>query len=320
MRKTRALVLFSGGLDSILAAKLLQKQKIKVFGLTFVSCFFNAENAKKAAKKLKIPLKIIDFSKEHLEMVKNPKHGYGKNLNPCLDCHTLMLKKAKEIMEKENFDFVATGEVLGERPFSQNLQALKLIEKESGLNGYLLRPLSAQLLEPTIVEKQGLVDRSKLLNIYGRSRKKQLALAKEWKIKEYPTPAGGCLLTDPGFSQRLKEMFKNWPDCNENDIELLKLGRIFWFSFERANGASAVIVVGRNQKENQKLEKLAQSGGILIELKDIPGPTTLIRIKKIGTKKLFSKIIRKAEELTQYYSTKARNKKNVSFILKEIRG
>lgn len=311
MRIIKALVLLSGGLDSILAVKILQQQNIEITGLTFVSYFFNVETAKKAAKNLKVPLKIINFSDEHLEMVKNPKYGYGKNMNPCIDCHLMMLRKAREIMEQEDFDFVATGEVLDERPFSQNKQALRLIEKASGLTNYLLRPLSAKLLEPTILEQQGLVDRNRLLDIYGRSRKKQLRLAKEWGIKEYPTPAGGCLLTDPGFSQRLKEMFRNWPDCQGIDIELLKLGRIFW---ENKN----LIVVGRNQEENQKLKKMARSNDILIELKNIPGPTTLIRSKIKFDGDFKNQIITKAKQLTQYYSSKARNKKNVLFSVKPI--
>jgi len=245
--KTGALFLFSGGLDSILAVKLLQEQGIKVAGLTFVSYFFNSDLAKESAKNLDIKLKIIDFSDEHLDMVKNPQYGYGKAINPCIDCHILMLKKAKEISEK--FDFVATGEVLGERPMSQNKRALELIAEQSGLKDYLLRPLSAQLLEPTVPEKNGLVARNKLLDISGRSRKRQIVLAKKWGIKEYPTPAGGCLLTDFQFGRRLKELFKQWPDCRGDDVRLLKLGRHFWVKDNK-------IIVGRNQTENKEIKKL----------------------------------------------------------------
>ena len=184
--RIKALVLFSGGLDSILAVKILQLQGIDVTGLTFVSYFFNNQSAKKAASKLKIKLKTVNFSEEHLKMVKKPKHGYGKSLNPCIDCHLMMLRKAKEIMNspgsREKYDFVATGEVLGERPMSQNKKALDLIEKESGLKGFLLRPLSAKLLQPTILEKKRKIKRAELLDICGRSRKKQIALAKAFKI------------------------------------------------------------------------------------------------------------------------------------------
>ena len=311
MKKNKALVLLSGGLDSILAAKVLKNQGIKITALSFKSYFFNAELAKKAAKNLKIPLKVIDFSKEHLRMVKKPKYGYGKSMNPCIDCHVLMLKKAKEIMKEKGFDFVATGEVLGERPMSQNPKALKTIQEQSSLKGYLLRPLSARVLGETIPEKKSWVDRQKLFDISGRSRKKQIALAKKWKIKWYPTPAGGCLLTDPEFGKRLRQVFAKYPRCNGNDIELLKLGRHFWEN-------KIKIIVGRNEEENKQIRKLNQKRDILIEMKNYPGPLTLIRnylpISRQGKKtKILQKIIKKASDLTQYYSTKARDKKDVKF-------
>lgn len=351
-KKTSALVLFSGGLDSILAVKLLQEQRIKVTGLVFVSYFFDSQLAAKAAKKLKIELKTVDFSEEHLKIVKKPKYGYGKTMNPCLDCHVLMLKKAKEIAgigrrlssnaeipsedfrscgllaprlwrdharsqsdvaeslhpipKLAKFDFIATGDVLGERPMSQNKQALELIEKESGLNGYLLRPLSAKLLEPTVPEKKGLVDRSKLLDISGRSRQKQMALAKKWGIKEYPTPAGGCLLTDPQFGQRLKELLAKWPDAQGNDIQLLKLGRHFWIgpTLEEAQNRMRdnKIIVGRNETENKRIKELAQKGDLVIEPKDFAGPTILIR----GKTKLLKESLAEAKELMVKYSPKLR--------------
>ena len=310
MRKIKALLLFSGGLDSILATKVLMEQGIKVKGITFKSYFFDAEQAKKAAKKIKLPLKVIDFSREHLKIVKNPKHGYGKAINPCIDCHILMLKTAKEIMKKEKLSFVATGEVLGERPMSQNKRALGLIEKESGLKGYLLRPLSARLLETTIPEKMGLVDREKLLDIFGRSRKRQIALARKYKIKNYPAPAGGCLLCDIEFSKRLRELLKIYPRCNGSDIELLKLGRHFWFNKTK-------IVVGRNEEENKKIKKLKKKRDILIEMKNYPGPLTLVRDYNASMlRSIEQDILEKAKKLTQYYSTKARRKKNVEFKIK----
>ncbi len=310
MRQSKALVLLSGGLDSILAAKVLKNQGIKVTALSFKSYFFNVSDAQKAAKHLRIPLKVVDFSKEHLKMVKSPMHGYGKSMNPCVDCHSLMLRKAKEIMKKEKFDFVATGEVLGERPMSQNLRALIIVEIQSSLKGYLLRPLSAKLLEPTIVEKKGLVNRDELLNISGRSRKRQIALAKKWKIKHYPTPAGGCLLTDPGFSKRLKELFDKYSSCDGNDIELLKLGRHFW-------EGKIKIIVGRNEEENKKIEKLREKRNILIEMETYPGPLTLIR--NYGKERISNSILKKAQNLTQYYSVKARKKKDIKFIVSRRR-
>ena len=304
MKKIKAVLLFSGGLDSILAAKILRKQKIKILAITFKSYFFNEKIAKKAAKEIKLPLKVIDFSKEHLKIVKKPKYGYGKTVNPCIDCHILMLKFAKKIMEEKKYDFVATGEVLGERPMSQNPKALKLVEKESTLLGFLLRPLSAKLLKKTVPEIKKWINREKLLNISGRSRKKQIALAQKFRIKWYPTPAGGCLLTDLEFGKKLKELLKIYPKFNGNDIELLKLGRHFWKD-------KIKIIVGRDEKEDKKVKKLAKKFDILIEMKKYPGPLTLIRNYK--KTKIPKKILEKAKELTKYYSTKARDKIDVKF-------
>src|SRR4030042_3028765 len=214
-KKTKTLVLLSGGLDSILAAKLLMEQDIEVEGICFYSNFFSCDLARKAVKQLGIKLREIDISEEFLEFLrKKPKYGYGVGLNPCIDCHALMLKKAGEIMRQEGFAFVATGEVLNERPMSPHKQALKIIKKEAGLEGYLLRPLSAKLLEPTIPENAGLVEREKLLDISGRSRQKRKELAKKFGIIDYPNPAGGCMLTQEGFVGRLKELMEKKTDFN----------------------------------------------------------------------------------------------------------
>ncbi len=300
-KKTKAIVLLSGGLDSILAVKVLQEQGIEVMGLSFQSCFFNCEQAKKAAKSLGINIMIEDFSKEHLEMVKNPKYGYGKTMNPCIDCHALMLKKAKIIMEKEGFDFIATGEVLAQRPMSQNKKALKIVEQESGLLGRLIRPLSAKLLKKTVLEDKGLVDREKLLDISGRSRQRQMALAKKKKIKEYPSPAGGCILTDSEFSKKLKDLFIIYPFCQSNDIKLLRIGRHFWQGRNK-------IIIGRNEQENLKIKELVQNKDILIELQDYSGPLTLVRNYGCKKQEDKEKAINKAKYLTKYYSPKAREK------------
>jgi len=310
MKKTKALILFSGGLDSILAAKILMKQGIRLTPLCFKSYFFGSEQAKVAAKSLGLKLKVIDISKEHFKIVKSPRYGYGSSMNPCIDCHILMLKKAKRLMKKGKFDFVATGEVLNERPMSQNRKALELVENESSLKGYLLRPLSAKLLRKTIPEKNGIVDRQKLLDIAGRSRKRQIELAKKWRIVWYPTPAGGCLLTDLEFGKRLRELLQKYPKCDGNDIELLKLGRHFWQE-------KIKIVVGRNHKENLRIEKLAKKKDLLIEMENYSGPTTLVRNynKKI---KISEKVLEKAKFFTQYYSVKARDKKDVRFKIKKI--
>lgn len=273
-QKHKALVLLSGGLDSILAAKILLEQEIEVAGLSFKSYFFSTQGAQKAAKQLKIPLKTIDFSQEHLEIVKNPPHGHGKAANPCIDCHLLMLKKAKEIAGKEGFNFVATGEVLGERPFSQNKQALMLIAKKSGLKDRLLRPLSAKLLPETLPEKKKWIDRGKLLAIQGRGRRIQIALAKKHNLK-YPQPAGGCILTEKEFAKKLFNLFKKWPKATGEDVKLLFLGRHFW-------SGKTKIVLGKNKEENEKLEKMAQKGDGLVIPKNFPGATALLRGKEIN--------------------------------------
>ena len=302
-KKTKALLLFSGGLDSILALKILEEQSIEVIPLYFESVFFGEFAGIQNLESLHIrSLRKINFNKEQLKIIKNPRYGYGKNLNPCIDCHLLMLKGAKKIMEKEGCDFVATGEVLGERPMSQNKNALELVEKKSSLQGLLLRPLSAKLLPPTEMEKSGLVERSKLFDISGRGRTRQLALAKKYKITDFPSPAGGCLLTDPAFSKRLKKLLEKKSNPALSDLELLKLGRHFWQK-------DILIAVGRNKEENKKIRKLAMKNDILTELKDFTGPLTLIRGEKIP-----AEAIKKAQELTGYYSTRARGRKDLEFV------
>jgi hypothetical protein len=294
-KQVKALALISGGLDSILAAKLLIDQGVGVVGLSFVSNFFNAERAFEATKQLGIPLIIYNFADEHLEMVKNPPHGYGKNMNPCIDCHALMMSKAKEIMMgkeavliypdnslkavAERYDLVATGEVLGQRPMSQNGRALSLVARQSGLDGYLLRPLSAKLLELTEVEKSGKIDRERLLDISGRNRQRQVDMAEGYGLKDYPRPAGGCILTTPDFSSRLKELLSLWPTTGSNDVQLIKHGRAFWFGFGQEK---FLLVIGREEAENAVLEKLWRvGGGALVSFEGVNGPTAVLR-KKSG--------------------------------------
>jgi tRNA U34 2-thiouridine synthase MnmA/TrmU len=326
MKKIKALVLLSGGLDSMLAAKILMEQGIEVIGASFISCFFGADRAEKAARQLGIKLKKVDFKKEHLKMVKNPPSGYGKFLNPCIDCHALMIKLAGKITEEEGLDFIATGEVLGQRPMSQNKTALRRVEKLAGAE--VLRPLSAKLLPEINIERKGLVKRAGLFDISGRSREKQIKLATKYKITEYPSPAGGCLLTDPIFTSRAQEMLQKWPECEPSDMELLKYGRIFWAD-------KNLIITGRSEKENNILEKLAKKGDMLVILEDMMGPLTLVRIlelpnskisknflalelkipKELDSDKLKLEKIKNKEEilrlaglLTGWYATKARDK------------
>ncbi|WP_027623651.1 DUF814 domain-containing protein [Clostridium lundense] len=224
---TRALAMISGGLDSILAAKLIKEQGIEVIGICFKSHFFNEENAVKMTEQIGIPLKVVDFSKEHFSMVKHPKHGYGKNMNPCIDCHSLMLNYTGKLLQDMDADFIITGEVLNQRPMSQTKHSLDLVKKESGFSDKILRPLCAKNLTPTEMELSGLVDREKLMDISGRGRKVQMELAKSWGIKDYPSPAGGCKLTEPNYSKRLRELLNHKDNPSVKDLELLKYGRHF---------------------------------------------------------------------------------------------
>ncbi|MGQ9800536.1 MAG: tRNA 4-thiouridine(8) synthase ThiI [Candidatus Saccharicenans sp.] len=271
--KARALLLFSGGLDSVLAGKVLGEQGIEVVGLTFCSQFFGATEAIRTAEELGWPLLLVDISQEQIELVKNPKYGYGRRLNPCIDCHGQMARIAAGLLEKYQADFVATGEVLGERPKSQNRQSLDIVEKLSGIRGLVLRPLSARLLQPTIPEEKGLVDREKLLDIYGRSRKRQLELANKYGLMEFPTPAGGCLLTDPIFSARLRRLMEWRGELRADDINLIKTGRVF---FE----PDGLIVVGRNEQENEKIASLSAESDILVTTAGIKGPLAVVRLKQ----------------------------------------
>jgi len=272
----KALAMLSGGLDSMLAIKLMQEQGVEVqainFSIDFCACIMqNGENAAtKAAKSLGVPIKVIDITEEYIEILKNPSHGYGANVNPCIDCKIFMLKKAKEMMKEFGASFIITGEVLGERPMSQRKDALNIITRDSGLKGFLLRPLSARLLDTTIPEKEGIVDRSKLLDISGRSRKPQFALAAKYGIKGYPNPAGGCLLTDPGFTNRVKDLIQH-DALTASDLKLLTVGRHFRLS------PLAKLAVGRDEKDNEALQALAGEKDILFKLKDYQGPLAVLR-------------------------------------------
>jgi len=294
MRK--CLLLFSGGLDSILAAKVLMEQKIQVVSVCFSSYFFGCDLAKKSVKQLGLKLKIVNISEKQLSMVKKPQYGRGKGLNPCIDCHLLMIKEAEKIMKKEKFDFLATGEVLGERPFSQRKEIMKLIEKEAGLGGLILRPLSAKLLEETVPEKTGWIKREKLFAIQGKSRKPQLSLAKKFEIKEFPSPSGGCILTDPQYTKRLRVLLKKNPNFDGKDTQILRKGRLFW-------NENCLIVVGRNERENKEIRQLAdkKKKDLVLDPESFPGPTVLIR--GFG-KRIKKDVIMKAVELLLNYSKK----------------
>jgi tRNA U34 2-thiouridine synthase MnmA/TrmU len=266
----KAVALFSGGLDSMLAAELIRRQNIDVVCLTFTTPFFNAQKAQAAVREIGLPLLIQDITSEHLIMLKAPRYGYGKNMNPCIDCHTLMLKIAGKRMEETGSDFIITGEVLGQRPMSQNKQSLYVVAKNSGYYDYVLRPLSAQLLDPIKAERENLIDRSQLLSIQGRGRKHQIKLAADFGINDFAPPAGGCLLTDPIFSRRLRDLFSHHGDRNFRDFELLKYGRHFRI------GDNLKVIVGRNNTDNEALKKLITSDDLIFNMAKFPGPFVLL--------------------------------------------
>jgi len=267
---SKALGLLSGGLDSSLAALTLKRQGVDVTCISFVTPFFGSAKAQKAAAQMELPLIVRNISEIHLEMLKNPRYGYGRNMNPCIDCHALMFRIAGQIMEDEGFDFLFSGEVLGQRPMSQNLTALKTVAKHSGIGDRILRPLSAKLLPVTPMEEAGLVDRERLLDIQGRSRKRQEALAREWGLKEYPSSGGGCLLTEKSFSGRLRDLFEHNPDATVSDAELLKVGRQFRIS------PASKLVLGRNESDNEQIRSLAHTGDRTVKAVDYPGPLGLL--------------------------------------------
>ena len=216
-RKARGLSLISGGLDSQLAVCVLQRAGAEVEGVSFETPFFRADAARKAAAALGVKLHVVDFTDDEIALIENPPHGFGGAMNPCIDCHATMIRRAGELMRKLGYDFVATGEVRGQRPMSQNAQSLLTVEKSSGMKGRLVRPLSAKLLEPTIPELEGLIDREKLLDISGRSRERQIALAAEFGITDYPSPAGGCKLTEEAFGRRLKDLMEQTLNSQANE-------------------------------------------------------------------------------------------------------
>jgi tRNA U34 2-thiouridine synthase MnmA/TrmU len=278
----KAVALLSGGLDSMLAVRVVLDQGIPVAAIRFIthfgcdpvsagSCGHDVEPLVKLWGHLGLEVKMAHLGQDYIEMVKRPPHGRGKNMNPCIDCRIMMISWAREFLQKTGAGFIITGEVLNQRPMSQTRPSLGTIDKEAGLQGLILRPLSAKLLEPTIPEKEGIVDRERLLDISGRGRTRQYALAKEYGIESLPQPSGGCLLTDPGYSRRLRELWDNDPDAGARDISLLRVGRHFRVS-ERCK-----IIVGRNEKENAMIEALAGPGDLLVRLRDVVGPTTLVR-------------------------------------------
>jgi tRNA U34 2-thiouridine synthase MnmA/TrmU len=270
-QKIRALGLCSGGLDSILAALVLQKQGIDVEWVSFETPFFSADKARRAFRQTGIPLSVQNITPIYLEMLKNPSCGYGQHLNPCMDCHALMFRLAGELMKSRGFHFLFSGEVAGQRPMSQTKSSLRYVEKHSGFEGYIVRPLSALILPPSIPEENGWVNRSLLLGLNGRSRKSQMKLAEEFGIKEFPTPAGGCLLTEDVYSTRLKDVFEHQETQSERELHLLKYGRHLRLD------PQTKIIVGRHRQDNEHIMSYYDpQEDVHIHVKDIPGPAVLM--------------------------------------------
>jgi tRNA-specific 2-thiouridylase len=277
--RTKAVALYSGGLDSTLAILQMMKHGVEVEAITFLTHFGCDASDKSscgsdpypAAEKFGFKVKLAHLGQRYIDMVKNPRYGHGKNMNPCIDCRLVMLDEAIDYMEMTGAQFVITGEVLGQRPMSQRRFTLDLVAKNCGLEGRLVRPLSGRLLPPTLPEKEGLIRREWLLDIEGRSRKRQMALAEKFGLTEYPNPAAGCLLTDQRYSDRLRDLLKYKPDTDFNDLNLLRVGRHFRLN-ERAK-----LVVGRDKDENAAIESLMQKGDWRLEAPDFGSPVGLLR-------------------------------------------
>lgn len=280
-----AVVLYSGGLDSSLALEIVREWGVKTHPLHIAHEFLSSQQLPSV-----VGLKTIDVTEEFAQIVQEPEHGYGKNLNPCIDCRILMLKKAKEYMAELSADFVVTGEVLEQRQMSQRMDTMRLIEKKAGLDGLVVRPLSGALLPATLPETRGLIDRNKMLKIRGRSRRLSLELARQKKLAEFFSPSGGCLLTDPGFCRRLADVLRFGQRLSAGDIELLKIGRHFRLAPE------AKLIVGRNEEENAKIDRLANQNRYFFWVPDTGSPNALL----IGDRKH----INVAAAVTARYSDK----------------
>ena len=289
--KIKAVAMLSGGLDSSLAVKVVADQGIEVIGINYNTGFCLTDHRRKmmsmgadidpravrnealrAGAQWRMPVEIFDISKEYMKILTEPKHGYGANVNPCIDCRIFMFSKTREYMKKIGAKFIVSGEVLGQRPMSQMRKALELIERESGCEKLILRPLSAKHLWPTIAEEEGWVDRKKLYDFQGRNRKPQMELAKEIGLLDYPQPAGGCcFLTDPNYAKRMKDLFayQDKKTLTTDQVLLLKVGRHFRIS------ENAKLIVGRNEVENLYLEKNT-NGSIKLNCPEIPGPVSIL--------------------------------------------
>ena len=279
-RKHSCFALFSGGLDSILAVLHMKSLGYRILPIFFSTPFFGPDKAQETANRIGFDLIVHDLTKLHLKMVENPKYGYGKNLNPCIDCHGLMFHEAGRLMKKYKVDFIISGEVMGQRPMSQRKDALNAVGKLSEIKDLLIRPLSQKLLTDTLPIRAGWVIKDEMLDIQGRNRKRQMKLVEEYGIDFYPSPGGGCLLTDPGFTRKLKDLMQ-YSVMNKRSIEFLKTGRHL-----RLND-NVKLIIGRNNAENDIISKLAQDE-IVLQAKNFPGPLGIMQSnKRISIKDIY---------------------------------
>ncbi len=301
--KYDCLALFSGGLDSLLAIKTVQKQGLSVLAIHFVTPFFGSKDITKYWKDtFNIEAKVIDLSEDFIKLLtEGPKHGFGKNLNPCIDCKILMLTKIKSLMSEYNAKFLITGEVVGQRPMSQTINSLNKIEKEAGVKGILVRPLSQKLLPKTKPERDALLKREALLDLKGRSRTEQLKLAREFGIEEedIPSPAGGCLLTQKQTVKRYLKLLEKIEKPGKEDFKLSNIGRHFW----KGNNW---LVIGREKQENEKLKEMKEKDNLFIEMETPPGPSAII--KNVENEDINKEMQKEAMSACAYFSTKAREK------------
>ena len=276
----KAIALLSGGLDSPLAVKLMLEQGIEVVALNFKSPFCNCDgkdregcksHAIKVAEDFEVDIKVVHKGLEYLEVVRHPKYGYGSGMNPCVDCRIFSFQMAKDLMPKVGASFIITGEVLGQRPMSQRRDPMFTIEKEAGLEGLIVRPLSAKLLPITIPEKMGIIDREKMLGISGRSRKEQIKIAREFEVEDYPCSSGGCLLTDQNFGRRLKDYFNHSERNVWSEMKLLQIGRHFRVS------SDLKVIVGRDEDDNKKLLAFKGNGDTFFQAAGFSGPAALAK-------------------------------------------
>ena len=300
-KKYSCFALFSGGLDSQLAVLYMHKLGYSVQPIFFETPFFKADNARKATSEIGFELIVIDVTEQHLQMLKNPRYGFGKNMNPCIDCHGLMFKEAGKMMPEYQMDFLISGEVLGQRPMSQRKDAMNAVGKLSEVKDLLIRPLTQKLLTDTKPIREGWVKKEEMLDIQGRGRTRQLEMAKEFGIKEYQSPGGGCLLTDIGYSRKLKDLMQ-FDMLETSFLSFLAIGRHFRLNDE------VKMIVGRNDSDNEKLGKLCTSE-IVFQSADFPGPLGVAQSRR----KLDKEEIELAASLLLRYNSKIKGRWKVNF-------